>query len=140
MTKPAERLFTYGTLRKGEQNPMQEYLQKNSTWLGRAQFHGKLYFADGHPAAVSSNDDESVILGDLFECNRGKGLLKELDRYEGYHPDDTKRSLYIRKMRTVTLEESGKMCKAWIYLYNQPIKNATHISSGDYRKFSQDLA
>lgn len=138
MSASKELLFTYGTLRKGESNPMQQYLQTNADWIGKATVKGKLFFADGHPAAVSATDDKSQIIGDLFEFDQSSGLLYELDRYEGYRPANPDNSLYLRKMRKVCLINSGKIRDAWIYIYNQPVNNALSIPSGDYAQFGKD--
>jgi len=137
MTDLQEYLFTYGTLRKGESNPMQDHLERNAKWIGKALFRGKLYYANGHPAAISSANENDIIVGDLFEFDKKSGLLQELDRYEGFHPGRLDESLYIRKKRDVILKESEEPHKAWIYIYNQPVERAKLIASGDYVQFSK---
>ena len=137
MAATKELLFTYGTLRKGESNPMQRYLENNAEWIAKATFQGKLYFADGHPAATPTTDENSQILGDLFEFDESSGLLQELDRYEAYRPANPEKSLYLRKKRKVSLNESNEIRDAWIYIYNRPVDNATPIPSGDYAQFSK---
>jgi len=54
MTAETSYLFTYGTLRKGTGNKMQEFLDKRSQWMGQATFQGRLYFTGGHPAVIDS--------------------------------------------------------------------------------------
>ena len=137
MTESKEHLFTYGTLRKGETNPMQNYLEKNADWIGKALFRGKLYYANGHPAAILSANEENRILGDVYEFDTGSPLLRELDRYEGYRPDRLDESLYIRMKRDVTLKKNSEVCMAWIYIYNQSIDRAKLIASGNYVQFSR---
>lgn len=132
-----EHLFTYGTLRKDEHNPMQKFLSNNAEWIGKAVFQGKLYYENGHPAAISSANEESKILGDLFEFNTASNLLEKLDRYEGYHPNNFQGSLYIRKKREVVIVNSNEPCEAWIYIYNQPVESANLIESGDYIQFNR---
>ncbi len=135
MAASKEHLFTYGTLRKGENNPMQNYLEKKADWIGKALFCGKLYYANGHPAAILSAHEEDQIVGDVYEFDNGSPLLRELDRYEGYRPDSPDESLYIRRKRDVTLQKNHEVFAAWIYIYNQPIDKANLIVSGDYVQF-----
>ncbi|MGK7371095.1 MAG: gamma-glutamylcyclotransferase family protein [Candidatus Halalkalibacterium sp. M3_1C_030] len=137
MAASKKHLFTYGTLRKGEHNPMQEFLSNSAQWIGKAVFQGKLYYENGHPAAISSVNEEDKVLGDLFEFDAASDLLEKLDHYEGYRPNDIPESLYIRKKREVVIVESNKLCKAWIYIYNQPVERANLIESGDYVQFSR---
>lgn len=135
MAAAKDYIFTYGTLRKGEHNTMQEFLSSSARWIGKALFKGNLYYADGHPAAVSCSEQKEKILGDIYEFDADSKLLQTLDHYEGYHPEKLDESLYIRKKRNVMLKESGKVWEAWIYLYNQPVDNAEIITSGDYVQF-----
>jgi gamma-glutamylcyclotransferase (GGCT)/AIG2-like uncharacterized protein YtfP len=135
MAESEEYLLTYGTLRRGVHNPMQEFLSNSAQWIGKAFFQGTLYYANGHPAAVSSSEQEDQIVGDLFQFDTGSDLLNELDRYEGYRPEKPSESLYVRKKRRVTLKESGEVREAWIYIFNQPVERAELIASGDYVQY-----
>lgn len=137
MVASKELLFTYGTLRKDEENPMQNYLEKQAHWIGKALVQGELHYAGGHPAAIASGDEKRQILGDLYEFDKESGLLQELDRYEGYRPGEPVKSLYLRKKRMATLLENKEKRVAWIYIYNQPLDEAVPILSGDYVKFRE---
>ena len=114
---------------------MQNYLEKHADWIGKALFSGKLYYANGHPAAILAAGDEDQILGDVYELDTNSPLLRELDRYEGYRPDKLDESLYLRKKREVTLKKDGEVYMAWVYIYNQPVVRAKLIPSGDYVQF-----
>lgn len=137
MAATKEHLFTYGTLRKGEHNPMQNYLEKKAEWIGKALCSGKLYYANGHPAAILSAHEEDQIVGDVYEFDTDSPLLRELDRYEGYRPGRPEESLYIRRKIDVTLQQNHEVYAAWIYIYNKPVDKAKLIASGDYVQFSR---
>ncbi len=59
--------------------------------------------------------------------------VKILDRLERYNPTDVKNSLFKRKEVRAVLDD-GTEIRVWAYFYNQPIKNAKKIPSGDWRK------
>lgn len=132
-----EILFTYGTLRKDADNPMQQFLIKRAIWIGEAFFRGKLFFANGHPAALPSHSQNDSIIGDIFDIGNSPDLLPKLDNYEGYKPDYREESLYIREKRRVYLKKSNQELKAWIYLFNKPVNKSEEISSGDYLQFAR---
>lgn len=132
-----EILFTYGTLRKDADNPMQRFLINRAVWIGKGLFQGKLYFTDGHPAVVSSHSQNDSVVGDLFDIGNSPDLLPKLDRYEGYKSNSLEESLYIRKQRRVYLKENNQEIKAWIYLFNKPVNASEEISSGDYLQFAR---
>jgi gamma-glutamylcyclotransferase (GGCT)/AIG2-like uncharacterized protein YtfP len=75
-----ERLFVYGTLRKGG---TAHELMSNCTLLeaGVRVTGFKLYDAGEYPFAWYTSDPEDTITGDLFELN--EGILPVLDEYEG---------------------------------------------------------
>lgn len=130
-----EILFTYGTLRKEADNPIQRFLIDRAVWIGKGFFQGKLYFTNGHPAAVPSDSQTNSVTGDLFDIENSPELLQTLDRYEGYDPANPEGSLYIRAKKTIWLKESDKNVEAWIYLFNKPVDASEEISSGDYLRF-----
>lgn len=61
-----------------------------------------------------------VVVCEIIEVDNNR--LKELDRYEGYHPDDEVNSLYIRRSYR----------DGWIYEYNNPCCTRDLIPSGDW--------
>lgn len=134
-----ELLFTYGTLRLGADNPMQNFLSVRAHWLGQASFQGKLYYCNGHPAVLPSNHSKDKVIGDLFEVDESTDILKILDRYEGFDPANEEGSLYLRKSKRVSLDKGDKKerLEAWIYIFNRPIDTAVRINSGDYLQYSK---
>lgn len=138
MRQSNELLFTYGTLRRGVESPMQRYLTDHTTWLGEAVFQGKLYFIGGHPAAIPSSSEEDTIIGDLFEIQTTSDLIQRLDQYEGFNKNNPEVSLYIREKRKVRLKKSNAVHEAWIYIFNGPRERSIEIESGDYLGFREE--
>ena len=138
MTQSNGFLFTYGTLRKGVDIPMQRFLSNRSTWMGEAIFQGKLYYVGGHPAAVPSSSKKDAVTGDLFRIDNGTDLIRRLDQYEGFDENNRKGSLYIREKRKVRLKKSDKTLLAWIYLFNKPVDDSQKIESGNYLHYYWD--
>ena len=71
------------------------------------------------------------IAGELAEKSPGDAV-KILGEYEGYFPLRTKKSLFVRTVTPVILEDGGET-KAWVYFYNGPVDEDNLIPGGDYR-------
>ena len=100
-------LYVYGTLRPGEP--------------GTVQVPGKLYDLGWYPGLILGGDEtvtcEKVNVKDF----------QAVDHYEGFNPDDTVESLYIRK----------KYEDGWIYEYNQEFNPNKLIECGDWLIYKQ---
>ena len=102
------KLFVYGTLRRGSNNPHARALESQAVWLGRAAVRAEVrqvsWFSGlklgGPDEAVSSVEGEVWDVPDL--------LLEELDEYEG--------AQFLRIEANVTME-SGAIADCWIYTY-----------------------
>lgn len=135
MTQSKELLFTYGTLRRGVESPMQRFLTDRTTWLGEATFQGKLYYVGGHPAAIPSSLKKDTVTGDLFEIDGSSDLIRRLDQYEGFDKNNHTASLYIRDKKNVRLNDTTEILDAWIYLFNKGVDGSKQIHSGDYLRY-----
>jgi gamma-glutamylcyclotransferase (GGCT)/AIG2-like uncharacterized protein YtfP len=124
-------LFVYGTLRKGLQNPMSEFLSRHADLVGTGSFRGRLYDSGRYPCAVLSDDEGDSVVGDLFSLRDGCEALLALDEYEACDMDNPDRGLYIRTMAEVDIQGGGRVC-AWVYIYNRSVRGMKTISSGDY--------
>ena len=74
---------------------------------------------------------EGVVWGEVYEMTDEAAVLAALDDIEGYRPNEPDRSLYMRVLADVTLDD-GRAEKAWTYFYNAPLGRAQRIASGDY--------
>ncbi len=127
MSEPGERLFVYGTLRRGAGAAHQRFLS-SARYLCMGKVRGRLYDLGDYPAFVESAADEFVI-GEVYALPEAE--LPALDRYEGCGPEDKAPTEYSREIVQVRTEPDGSM-SAWTYVYRWPTDQATLIVSGDY--------
>ncbi len=126
----ADYLFVYGSLRRGSSHPMQLLLANHSRYCGHARFQGKLYDLEGYPGAISSDDPQDRVQGDLLQITSHQ-LLEQLDSYEGVGSGFTQPNEYLRQVVRIASASAGNL-KAWIYLYNRTVAKQRQIHSGDY--------
>lgn len=99
---------------------------------GRGRIQAALFDLGIYPAAVPA-DDHSVVWGEVYETTDADAVLAVLDEIEGFRPNELDRSLYVRTLTDITLED-GTAIKGWAYFYNAPLGQAGRITSGDYLK------
>jgi gamma-glutamylcyclotransferase (GGCT)/AIG2-like uncharacterized protein YtfP len=150
-------LFVYGTLRTG----FEAYRVRQTTrvhYISKASVRGQLVDLGRFPGALKPGlrvtrehsysepgvhdpvrperggvgwQGQSQIMGEVFRLLNVSRGLKLLDDYEGYHPASPDKSLFIRELTEVKLED-GQTVIAWIYWLNRSPKGARRIKSGDY--------
>jgi gamma-glutamylcyclotransferase (GGCT)/AIG2-like uncharacterized protein YtfP len=126
----ADLLFVYGTLMKTSGHPMAVELQRHGRLVGEAVFTGRLYRVEDYPGAVASTNPGDRVYGELYELRDNKRVLAVLDRYEGCSADFAKPTEYVRRLGSVHVGETP--FKAWIYLYNCPVRDGQRIASGRF--------
>jgi gamma-glutamylcyclotransferase (GGCT)/AIG2-like uncharacterized protein YtfP len=129
-----EYLFIYGTL-------LPEYAPSETldsiahlNCVGKASVKGRLYDLGKYPGAILDPSSRMKVIGRVYEIPENKGVLRALDSYEEYNPDDLDNSLFIREQTTATLV-GGRRVRCWIYVYNQNPGTAPLVSDGDYKKY-----
>lgn len=124
-TNNDEIVAVYGTLRYGDRA---NHLMDGCKYLGQDTIKGKLYDLGAYPGAKFSDvSDSDTIVVDLYSLPNS-GVLKGLDRYEGYYIDDINSSLYERK-QTLTNESCASV---WVYEYLGEVDEEWRIESGDW--------
>jgi gamma-glutamylcyclotransferase (GGCT)/AIG2-like uncharacterized protein YtfP len=128
----ASYLFVYGTLRKGIDNPVKQEIMNDVEWLGESEIRGNIYDIGKYPGAVpAKNNEGGVIKGEILKIKDPEKVLKILDRYEGYNPEELIESEYYRSQEKVKLPD-GRDVNAWIYWYNFSVNEKTRIEQNDY--------
>jgi gamma-glutamylcyclotransferase (GGCT)/AIG2-like uncharacterized protein YtfP len=125
-----EHVFFYGTLMSPFNRPGRQRVNSKLVYTGRGTIKAALFDLGIYPAAVPA-EDQSVVWGEVYETTDTAAVLAALDEIEGYRPNEPDRSLYLRALADVTLED-GRAEKAWAYFYNAPLGQAQRIASGDY--------
>ena len=131
MTNNSEYLFVYGTLRRGGGSPLSKLLSEQADLVGLGAFQGKLYDLGAYPGVIPSPNLADAVIGEIYAIHNDSSILFTLDKYEEYLPDQPERSLYLRRLASISAGEN-KTLQAWIYLYNGSINGCKQITPGDY--------
>ena len=140
-------LFVYGTLRRGLGGTPRAALERHARWEGRGRLAGRLFMAEGYPAAVAAPAGSQWVVGDLYRVWRPASLFAVLDRYEDAHlsgpadrlpdratdrpPDRPALGEYRRERHRIAAEDGSRRL-AWVYVYNRSVEGLTPIASGDF--------
>jgi gamma-glutamylcyclotransferase (GGCT)/AIG2-like uncharacterized protein YtfP len=126
----SEFVFFYGTLMSPFNRPGRQRVTPKLAYTGRGSIHAALFDLGIYPAAVPA-DDDSRVWGEVYQMLDQAVVLGTLDEIEGYRPNEPERSLYLRMLVDVSVED-GRRLPAWAYFYNAPLGRAQRIDSGDY--------
>jgi gamma-glutamylcyclotransferase (GGCT)/AIG2-like uncharacterized protein YtfP len=113
----SEYLFSYGTLQPGFAPEEVAAAAAKLRPLGQGFVYGELHELDGYPGAVPDPNSKNRIRGTVLELPEDASVLRQLDEYEGYDPQDPETSEFVRVRQTVELSGGGTM-ECWIYRYN----------------------
>jgi gamma-glutamylcyclotransferase (GGCT)/AIG2-like uncharacterized protein YtfP len=131
------RLFVYGSLRRGFQNPVYEYISKYFTFTGMGTVQGTLYDMGTYPAGVP-DQSERKITGELYHATNTDEFswaIGQLDDYEGITAEAGDTPLFRRERARVTTDK--ETTDAWIYWFNGDVKDRPVIDSGDVLTYHQ---
>jgi gamma-glutamylcyclotransferase (GGCT)/AIG2-like uncharacterized protein YtfP len=110
--------------------PGRQRVDSSLSFVGRGTIRAALFDLGIYPAAIPTNDG-SEVLGEVYQMLDPTLVLASLDEIEGYRAAEPERSLYIRVLTDVGLDDGGSV-QAWVYFYNAPLGRAQRIESGDY--------
>jgi gamma-glutamylcyclotransferase (GGCT)/AIG2-like uncharacterized protein YtfP len=133
----SDYIFLYGTLLPELATDEVAEIINRLRPVGHARVRGSLYDLGEYPGAVINSSLKSVIHGEVFELPQDESLIKALDEYEGYDPQDINGSLFVR-LKTLVEMDDGRKLDSWVYVYNQDIRSAIIIPEGDYAKWSSE--
>lgn len=126
MTK---HILVYGSLRRGMQA---HRFMRNTKFVEEVKLPGYDMFAiSWFPGIIPNPENKEGVTAELFEIPEGQEhVVKELDYFEGYFPDNEERSLFVR--REVKVGDKD----AIVYLYNGKTQEplAKYVASGDWVK------
>lgn len=122
-------LFVYGTLKNNSKHPMAELLKQSANYIGEGSIIGKLYHISWYPAFKKSNNEEDMVLGDVYQLkeNRKESLIELLDEYEGEE--------YEKELLEVTFNK--EKIKALVYVYKELVDENKRIISGNFINSNQ---
>jgi gamma-glutamylcyclotransferase (GGCT)/AIG2-like uncharacterized protein YtfP len=115
-----QALFIYGTLHPNRAPAQISATTSQLKHLTAATVTGQLLDLGDYPGFIT-HGEQNTIPGDLFQLPEDPTeTWQALDAYEGFYPDDLRRSLFRREPIQVILP-NGAQQQHWIYLYNQPL-------------------
>jgi len=127
MAEDVKYLMVYGTLMRGQVNHAR--FCADALTIEPAVTTGRLYHLPmGYPAMVEADDDQ--VFGEAMTFPDLAATLREIDRLEGYRPDDPEHSLYLRRIRPVSLLKSGLTTPAYFYLWNAALPKGSYPVEG----------
>lgn len=134
METPVIHLFVYGSLRRGFQHPVFDYIKNHFTFVADGIAKGRLYDLGTYPAAIPAADGH--LVGELFVANSEDDFdwaISQLDDYEGLNPEAGETSLYRREQ--VEIMHNGNRSVAWVYWFNGSVEGKSVIESGDVMEY-----
>jgi len=130
-----DRLFVYGTLRRGSGHEMSRFLALHADLLGTGYFQGRLYDLGRYPAAVPSDEPADRVVGEVYLLRDVESTIRVIDEYEGCRGDQSDQcpghGLFSRRTATICINGDEKIA-AWVYTYNRHLPGALRVLSGDY--------
>ncbi len=118
-------IFFYGSLKRGGKSHWR--LRGRARFISPGKIRANLYSLCGgeYSGAVPTSTPRRFVKGELFLLKQPQKTLAELDEFEGIDE-----GLFRREL--VDVWGRGRRVKAWTYLYERPLTNATLIPSGIY--------
>jgi gamma-glutamylcyclotransferase (GGCT)/AIG2-like uncharacterized protein YtfP len=117
-----QHLFIYGTLHPNLAPPEIQPTVRQLTYVTTATIQGAIRQFSGYPGLVLNRPNPQPIPGHVFALpdlpEEAARVLREIDRYEDFRPDDPEASLFLRVERPVTLP-GGSSLLCWLYVYNR---------------------
>lgn len=130
-------LFVYGTLRRDTSSEMYHLLARYADFIAEGTYQGRLYKIDYYPGVVPSDDPHDRVKGEVYSLRDPATVLPQLDRYEECGPGFTEPTEYVRRCEDIALS-NGKVCRAWVYIYNRQTDGLVWIPSGDFVAFEAE--
>lgn len=118
-------LFVYGSLMRQGDAAARQPLAEGAVFLREGSIHGRLYLADGWPAAVPSEAPQEQVHGEVYELRDPATTLAVLDDWEG--PG------YQRRLLPVLLKDQGFEIECWAWAWSGPVDEAARIPDGRWK-------
>lgn len=134
MVQKGDRVFVYGTLRRGERADIRKFCANDVVFCGEDVISAKMYTIGTFPGVKLIKDIKTFqptlpsVTGEVFRIIH-PSVTALLDAYEGYEADHPSLGHYDR----VLVETKGGYL-VWVYTYNPMVIADQLIESGDWCK------
>jgi gamma-glutamylcyclotransferase (GGCT)/AIG2-like uncharacterized protein YtfP len=127
----ASFLAVYGSLRRRSLAKQGFLVLQDLRFYGYGVLRGLLLIQNGYPAVL---EQSGLVRVEIFHLG-SEGVWEALDRYEGYRPELSHRSLFYRKEVTLLRPE----IRSWVYFLGREIPRGrqailAHHPVGTYKK------
>jgi gamma-glutamylcyclotransferase (GGCT)/AIG2-like uncharacterized protein YtfP len=110
-------LFVYGTLRRKHAPPEITDVVNSLELVSEASVPGNIFDLGEYPGAVFEPNSQSIVHGEVFKLPNNPKILRKLDNYEEFKPENPEKSLFIREVATA-LTGDGQYLNCWVYRIN----------------------
>lgn len=131
-------LFVYDALMRGRER--QNFLSpEKSRFVGPATTPGELYTIGDFPGLVlavvppasspstpTPSAEVGQVHGELFEIFDPATFFATLDVIAGYWPEQTDRSLFVRRL--ISVQTATGAANAWAYILNLPVNGLSRFN------------
>ena len=122
-------LFVYGSLTRRGDKAARQPLVDGGHFLREGSIQGRLYLAEGWPAALPGTDAAEQVHGEVYELRDPAALLAQLDAWEG--PG------YERRLLPVLFKDQGFEVECWAWIWKGPVDEASRIADGRWKGLPQ---
>ena len=122
-------LFAYGSLQPGCAPAEIASVAAKLKSVGAGFVCGVLYDLGGYPGAVPDACAKGKIAGTVLRLPQEASVLRRLDDYEGFDPQASEQSEFVRERLPVELAAGGTI-ECWFYRYNWKTDESRVIASG----------
>ena len=137
MTLPT-LLFVYGTLmRRAARAAMgiseRERLWAESTLVGDATIHARLYDFGAYPGLVLDDATGCIVHGEVLDLTSPAETFAWLDAYEMIVPGREEESEYARRIAPVAILTADGRCEkneAWVYVTRRDVRALRPLEAG----------
>lgn len=126
MADRVKHLFVYGTLMQGQAN--HDHFCADALTIEPAVSAGRLYHLPmGYPALVEA--DNGHVVGEAMTFTDLAAKLVALDHLEGYRPNQPEQSLYLRRIRPISVLKSGLTVPAYCYIWRGKMPSGSILAA-----------
>jgi gamma-glutamylcyclotransferase (GGCT)/AIG2-like uncharacterized protein YtfP len=132
------RLFTYGTLMRGQsRHDILKAIAEPEYW--KAEIFGTLHSFGEYPALTIDEQFPAILVqGELHRLKVRQNLFDTLDQVEGALPQTSQASGYYRTPVTFGLPDRQRIRNGWAYVWWGDLPpNACRLRGGDWRTVGQ---
>lgn len=133
LNKSTERLWVYGSLRKGEYN---NYMLDNSKYLGKGIIRGyKLFSLGNYPFIFKTYDEKDIVVVEGYDVDMySANTIKYMEICAGYKIENVEIEVIAIALGTRSSIEGdlGRVINGSVFVLEEMCDNKGEIEGGDW--------